>query len=159
MIGNIPATVKEYSNTFIVARAGEPNTDVVNVNLTVRVVSKSGAYIESQNSWEYLRIPRITRVDPSIASSGDIVTIFGTDLFANNLSTVLIGGMVVQELHYDNVSSLRIRLPYGVNSSKLQSVEVIATDGSTISSAPIRTDQSITLLLMFYLLPVKMEQT
>jgi len=137
MIGNIIATVEDYNNTFIVARAGEPSTDAINVNLTIKVISKSGAYIELQDSWRYLGIPHISRAEPNIAVGGNIVTIFGTGLIVDNLSTVLIGGMAVQELHYINSTSLRIRLPYGVNSSDLQAIEITTSDGSTVTSAPL----------------------
>jgi len=137
LIGNISATIEDYNNSVILARAGEPYSDVININMTIRVVSSTGAYIEMLDSWRYLGMPLIAGVDPNIASGGDIVTIFGTDLIADNVSEVLIGGMVAQELLFINTSNLRVRLPYGINSSELQTVEITATDGSTITSAPL----------------------
>ena len=138
MIGNITATVEDYGDSYIIARAGEPNVSDTNINMTVRVTSRSGAYIELHNSWRYIAIPNITSVQPSALLGGEIITMFGRDLpTVDNLSTILIGGIPVQQLLHANGTVIQVRAPYGKNRSKLQEIQIFASDGSIVTSVPL----------------------
>ena len=139
-ISNITAMVEDYNYDYIIARAGEPTTSDINSNMTVRVTSQSGAYIESENSWRYISIPVITSVQPSNMSvmAGDNITIFGVDLPVDNAtSDVRIGGVMVQRVLYANESVIVAQTSFGFSSADLQQVEIRAMDGAVITSDPL----------------------
>ena len=138
MIGTIMATVEDYSHSYIIARAGEPNVSDININMTVRVKSHSGAYIELHNGWRYIAIPNITSVQPNTLLGGEIVTIFGRNLpIIDNASTILIGGISVPQLLYANSTVIQVRAPYGINRTELQNIQIFAADKSVVTSAPL----------------------
>ena len=137
MIGNVVATVEEYSSDHIIARAGEPSMSDINVNMTVKVISQSGAFVELHNAWRYIAIPTITRVQPNTIVGGEIITIYGRHLPANNASTILIGGISVQQLLYANSTVIQARAPYGINRSDLQQINIFAADRSVVTSIPL----------------------
>jgi len=132
-IGNITAMVEDYNYYYIVARAGEPSAGDVDMNLTVRVTSQSGAYLESESIWRYVAIPTITNVRPNSTIAGDNITIYGMD-FPANISAVLIGGVEVQEIFYNNESAIEVQTSFGLNTTDPQLVEVRAIDGAVIIS-------------------------
>ena len=134
MIGDIIATVEEYNSDYIIARAGEPSE--AGVNMTVIVMSESGAFIELRNSWMYIAIPRIYNVIPDEAAAGENVDINGTDLPVNNMSTILIGGIVVEVLDFD-ATMIEVQLSFSVGNSELQRVQIINDDGTEITSDPL----------------------
>ena len=136
MIGDINATVEEYSGDYIIARAGVPNEEDVNVSMTVSVSSESGAFIELPNSWIYPAIPRITSVTPSMTAAGNNVTIFGTDLPVNNFSMILIGGISVEVLDF-NETVIEVQLSFSVGNSEPQCIEILNIDGTEVISDPI----------------------
>ena len=137
-IGNITATVEDYSRSYIIARAGEPNVSDTNINMTVRVTSRSGAYIELHNGWRYIAIPNITSVQPNALLGGEIVTIFGRNLpTIDNASTILIGGISVQQLLHANSTVVQVRAPYGINRFELQQIQILAADRSVVTSVPL----------------------
>ena len=137
MIGNVVAAVEENSRDYIIARAGEPSISDINVNMTVKVTSQSGAYIELHNGWRYNAIPTITRVHPNTIVGGEIITIYGRNLPADNASTILIGGISVQQLLYANSTVIQARAPYGINRSELQQIQIFAADRSVVTSIPL----------------------
>ena len=137
MIGDVVATVEEYSHDYIIARAGEPSIRDINATLTIRVTSLSGAYIEFNNGWKYNAIPNITRIQPSTVFGGDIITIYGRNLPADNTSTILINGIPAYQLLYANTTVIQARVPYNTNRSELQQIQIIASDRSVITSMPL----------------------
>ena len=137
MIGNVLAIIEEYSRNYIIARAGEPSIGDINVNMTVKVTSQSGAYIELHNGWRYIAIPTITRVQPNTINGGEIITIHGRDLPADNPLTILIGGISVQQLLYANSTVIQARAPYGINRPELQQIQLFAADRSVVTSIPL----------------------
>ena len=136
MIGDINATVEEYNSDYIIARAGEPSEADANVNMTVIVMSQSGAFIESPDSWMYNEVPRIERVTPNITAAGQNVTISGRYLPVNNMSTILIGGIIVEVLDFSD-TVIEVQLSFSVGNSELQQVQIINDDGTEITSDPL----------------------
>ena len=137
MIGNVLATIEEYSHNHIIVRAGEPSIGDINISMTVKVTSQSGAYIELYNGWRYIAIPTITRVQPNTIDGGEIVTIYGRDLPVDNASIIFIGGLSVQQLLYTNSTVIKVQAPYGTNRSELQQIQLFATDKSVVTSIPL----------------------
>ena len=136
MIGNINATIEEYSSEYIIARAGVPREEDVNVSMTVSVLSESGAFIELPDSWTYPAIPRITSVMPNMTAAGNNVTIFGTDLPVNNLSMILIGGISVDVFNFSE-TMIDVQLSFSVGDFDPQRVEILNIDGTEVISDPI----------------------
>ena len=136
MIGNINATVEQYSYDYIIARAGQPNVSDVNVTMTVSVLSQSGALIQSRDRWTYNPIPLITSIVPNMTAAGNNVTIFGTNLPVNNSSMILIGGIRAEVFNF-NETLIEVRLSFSIGNSEPQRVEIINTDGTVVTSDPI----------------------
>ena len=136
-IGNINARVEQFNYDYIVARAGQPNMTDVNVSMTVSVLSRSGALIELRDGWTYEAIPLITSVEPNVTGVGDNVTIFGLDLPVDNTSTILIGGISVRQVFNFNSTMIEVELSFSVGNSNPQRVEIINSDGTTVTSEPL----------------------
>ena len=147
-IGNIIASIEEYNHDYIIVRAGEPSIGDINVNMTVRVTSQSGAYIELQNGWKYIAIPNITSVQPNLIVGGEIITIFGMNFPLDNASTVLIGGISVRQLLYANTTVIQAQTSYGMNRSELQQIQIVTTDRSVITSAPLLQYNTINFTIL-----------
>jgi len=135
-VGNITAMVEDYNYEYIIARAGEPTTDNIDTNLTVRVMSQSGAYLASDANWTYVAIPVITDVRPNSTMAGENITIYGMDL-PLDVSAVLIGGVAVQAVFDNNESFIVAQTSFGLSSTDLQQVEIRAGDGAVITSDPL----------------------